>query len=133
MPSYMFDEKGQLVPTSGNVPSNVIEKELTLLQDLGGAKAGQKVMMAVTPSDTAQVTELETYLGGYSQGGFGADLLSPIVQVDKETSKRHTSRAHVRNCSRALMNLRSSRSDCAFSDAETHSAFSSARATAGAN
>lgn len=88
MPSYMFDEKGQLVPTSGNVPSNVIEKEFTLLQDLGGAKAGQKVMMAVTPSDTAQVTELETYLGGYSQGGFGADLLSPIVQIDKETSKR---------------------------------------------
>jgi hypothetical protein len=88
MPSFMFDATGQLVPTSGDVPRNYIEKPFTLMQDMGGAKAGQTVLMAVAPVDTASVTELETYLGGYSQGGFAADLLSPIVSTAKETFDR---------------------------------------------
>lgn len=86
--AFMLDKDGNLVPVSGDVPRNVIEKSFTLMQDLGGAKAGEKIMLAVTPSDTAQVTELESYLGGYSQGGFGQDILAPIVPIDKETTKR---------------------------------------------
>jgi len=86
--AYTLDDKGNLVPVQGLVPHNVIEKSFTLLQDMGNAKAGQKIMLAVTPADTAQSTELETYLGGYSQGGYAADLLSPIVPCDKEVFKR---------------------------------------------
>lgn len=85
---YMIDEKGNLVPVSGDVPSNVISREFTLAQSMGNAQAGEKVMLAVTPADTSQTVELETYLGGYTQGGFGADVLSPIVQTEKETFKR---------------------------------------------
>ena len=86
--AFTLDEKGNLIPVSGDVPRNVIEKSFTLMQDLGNAKAGEKIMLAVTPSDTAQVTELESYLGGYSQGGLAADLLSPIAPIDKEMFKR---------------------------------------------
>lgn len=86
--AYMIGDDGKLTPVSGLVPHNVTTREFTLAQSFGGAAAGEKVMLAVTPSDTAQVTELETYLGGYSQGGLGADLLSPIVPVEKETFKR---------------------------------------------
>lgn len=86
--AFTIDEKGNIIPVAGIVPQNVIEKEFTLLQDMGTAKAGQKIMLAVSPADTTQVTELETYLGGYTQGGFAADILSRIVPVEKETFKR---------------------------------------------
>lgn len=86
--TYMIDANGNLVPVSGVVPHNVIEREFTLAQSLGNAKAGEKIMLAVTPSDVSQVTEVETYLGGYKQGGYLQDVLARIVPCDKETSKR---------------------------------------------
>jgi hypothetical protein len=85
---YMIDKDGNLVPVTGNVPSNVIEKSFTLATRLGNAQPGEKIMLAVTPGDTSQVTELETYLGGYRQNDYAADLISPVVPVDKETFKR---------------------------------------------
>jgi hypothetical protein len=85
---YMIDASGNLVPVTGDVPHNVIQREFTLAQALGNAQAGEKVMLAVTPSDTGQTTSLETYLGGYTQGGLGQDLLSPIVPVEKENFRR---------------------------------------------
>jgi hypothetical protein len=86
--SFTIDDKGNIVPVTGNVPSNVIEKKFTLAANMGTAKAGETIMLAVTPSDTAQSTELENYIGGYKQSGYAADLLSPIVPVEKETFKR---------------------------------------------
>jgi hypothetical protein len=85
--AYTF-ENGKIVAVQGDVRPGVIEKEFTLLSDMGNARAGTKVMLAVAPSDTSQSTELETYLGGYTQNGMGQDLLSPIVPIDKESSKR---------------------------------------------
>jgi hypothetical protein len=85
---FTVNEKGLIVPVEGDVPRNVVEKRFTLAHDMGRAHAGEVVTMAVTPSDVAQVTELETYLGGYSQDGYVADMVSRLVPVDKEESKR---------------------------------------------
>lgn len=86
--AYTIDEHGKLVPVTGNVPNNVIQREFTLAQSMSGASAGEKVMMAVTPSDTSQSTELETYLGGFRQDGYIQDIMARIVPVQKETFKR---------------------------------------------
>jgi hypothetical protein len=86
--AYMIDASGNLVPATGNMPGNVIEKNFTLSHQLGNAQAGEQVLLAVTPSDTSQSLELETYLGGYRQRGFGADLVSRTVPTEKEEYKR---------------------------------------------
>jgi hypothetical protein len=86
--SYTLDAQGNIIQVSGLVPHNVIEKKFTLAQDLGNARAGTTIMLAVTPSDTSQSVELENYMGGYKQHGLGQDLLSPLVPVQKETFKR---------------------------------------------
>lgn len=61
----------------------------TLAQDLVGSdgrvmhRAGEKITMAVAPSDVRTTEELDTYLGGYSNPEFCADLVSKVVLVDK--------------------------------------------------
>lgn len=61
----------------------------TLAEDLIGSdgrvihRAGEKITMAVTPSDVRTVEELDTYLGGYSSNEFCMDLVSKPVLVDK--------------------------------------------------
>lgn len=85
---YTPNEKGHIVPLEGIVPSHVLQREFVLAQDMGNAREGERVLMAVTPADTSQSVELETYLGGYSQFGMGCDLVAPIVPVDTETFKR---------------------------------------------
>ena len=52
-------------------------------------RAGDLVTLAVVPSDvTNQTEELDTYLGGYTPFGFGADMVSKVVLVDKEAGTR---------------------------------------------
>lgn len=62
----------------------------TLTADAPGiGRAGERVLLSVTPADTGdQLRELDTYLGGYTNYFFAADLLSPVVLVDKERGKR---------------------------------------------
>ena len=52
-------------------------------------RAGEQVTLAVAPADVnVQTEELDTYLGGYAPFGFGADLASKVVPVDKEAAQR---------------------------------------------
>ena len=46
-------------------------------------RAGEKITMAVAPSDVRTTEELDTYLGGYSSNEFCMDLVSKVVLVDK--------------------------------------------------
>lgn len=53
------------------------------------APNGEIIRATLAPSDvTNQREQLENYLGGYSPFGFGADLLAPIIMVDKEKGDR---------------------------------------------
>lgn len=55
----------------------------------GLGREGEVITLAVTPADvTNQTEELDTYLGGYRPFGFGADLFSKVVLVDKEAGTR---------------------------------------------
>lgn len=68
-------------------------KTFTLVEDavIDGVEyaAGSKVTMAVNPSDVTNQTEvLDTYLGGYTPFGFGADLVSKVVTVKKTKGQR---------------------------------------------
>jgi hypothetical protein len=85
--AYTIDDKGNIVPVSGNVPNNVLLKKFTLGQGLGGAEEGEVITMAVTPADVSNTTVIETLLGGYSNAEMAADMASPPVLVDKETFK----------------------------------------------
>lgn len=61
----------------------------TLAEDSPLGKAGQIITMAVTPADVSvQTQELDTYLGGFAPFGFGADLVSKVVPIDKEAGQR---------------------------------------------
>jgi hypothetical protein len=82
--AYTVDDKGNLVPVTGNVPNNVLLKKFTLAQPMGGAPEGEVVTMAVTVSDVSNTTVLETLLGGYSNAEMAADMVSPLVPVAKE-------------------------------------------------
>ena len=66
------------------------EKTLTfkLIDDAPGVgRKGETVTMALTPQDTFITSELDTYLGGFSQSGvFRADEVSPPILVDKEVA-----------------------------------------------
>ena len=86
--AFTIDSSGNIVPVTGVVPHNVIEKQFTLAQSIGAANAGEKVMLAVSPVDVSQSVELENYLGGYKQSGYAADILSPIVRTDTVQFKR---------------------------------------------
>lgn len=67
------------------------EKSITfsLIEDVAGVgRKGQTVTMALTPQDTYIVSEIDTYLGGFSQqSDFRADQVSPPILVDKEIGK----------------------------------------------
>jgi hypothetical protein len=70
-----------------------VVKKFTLVEDatFNGVRhrAGDLVEMAVVPADVTNQTEvIDTYLGGYSQFGFAADLVSKVVPVDKEAGQR---------------------------------------------
>jgi hypothetical protein len=68
-------------------PSNVVSFRLAENTPLG--KAGEVIQLTVTPADvTVQTEELDTYLGGYSPFGFGADMFSKVIPVDKEAGNR---------------------------------------------
>lgn len=64
--------------------------QFRLAEDGPAGKAGEVVLLAVTPADTnSQQEVLDTYLGGYSGFGLAADVvLSPIVLVEKEVAQR---------------------------------------------
>lgn len=65
--------------------------ELTLADDMPGyGKAGQKVQLALTPSDVRQPEEMSTYLAGYYVPGFRADDASKVILVDKDEDKFRT-------------------------------------------
>lgn len=85
--AYTVDEKGNLVPVSGNVPNNVLLKKFTLSEDMGGAREGEVITMAVTVSDVSNTQVIETVLGGYANSEMAADMASPPVLVNKETFK----------------------------------------------
>lgn len=65
-------------------------QKLTLAEDGPAGKAGETVLMAVTPADTnSQQEVLDSYLGGYSPFGLAADaILSPVTLVEKEVAQR---------------------------------------------
>jgi len=65
--------------------------ELTLATDLPGyGVAGQKVELALTPSDVHVAEEMSTYLAGYQTPNFRADEVSPPVLVDVDTDQYRT-------------------------------------------
>lgn len=69
--------------------AGAIMMSFTLAEDLviDGVqrRAGEVVQMAVQPADVSTNQELDTYLGGYTQREFGADLLSRVALIDRES------------------------------------------------
>lgn len=52
-------------------------------------KAGELIEMSVLPADVTNQTEvIDTYLGGYTQFGYAADMVSKVVPVEKEAGQR---------------------------------------------
>lgn len=60
---------------------------LTLVEDGPWGKAGQKVTMALTPSDVHDPTEMPSYLAGYKPFEYRADEASPPILVDNDSDK----------------------------------------------
>ncbi len=56
----------------------------------GIGEAGQRVTLALTPSDIRDATEIPEYLAGYSPAGYRADEVSPVVLVDNDEDKYRT-------------------------------------------
>jgi hypothetical protein len=55
----------------------------------GVGRAGDLVLMASLPSDVRNETEvMDSYLGGYTNAAFAADVLSEPVLVDREAGQR---------------------------------------------
>lgn len=66
------------------------EKNITfeLIEDVQGVgRKGQAITMALTPQDTFVTSELDTFLGGYTNADFRADEVAPPILVDKETAQ----------------------------------------------
>jgi hypothetical protein len=61
--------------------------ELVLAEDSVHGKKGQRVNLALHPSDVHDPTEMPTYLAGYSPFAYRGDEASPVVLVDKDTDK----------------------------------------------
>lgn len=85
--AYTVDDKGNIVPVTGNVPNNVLLKKFTLAEPMGGAKEGEVITMAVTISDVSNTQVIETVLGGYRNAEFAADMVSPLVPCNREKFK----------------------------------------------
>lgn len=63
---------------------------LTLAEDNDFGRAGQKITLALTPSDVHDPTEMPTYLAGYKPPGYRADEASKVVLVDHDEDKYRT-------------------------------------------
>lgn len=89
-PLVLPTRRGIVAPQPGILGPGVQQIMFTLAQDCAAGKAGEQILMAVTPADTnTQTEELDTYLGGYAPDeGYVADLLSPVVLIDKEKGQR---------------------------------------------
>lgn len=61
--------------------------ELTLAEDSHLGRAGQKVELALTPSDVHVPEEMSTYLAGYAVAGYRVDEASKIILVDQDEDK----------------------------------------------
>lgn len=66
--------------------------ELILASDVPGVgRRGEKVNLALTPTDVHQPEEMATYLAGYSNPQMRADEVSPPVLVDRDQDYFRTS------------------------------------------
>lgn len=62
--------------------------EMVLASDVPGVGVqGQRVTLALQPSDVHDPTEIPTYLGGYKPFGYRADEVSKVILVDKDEDK----------------------------------------------
>lgn len=52
--------------------------------------AGQRVTLALTPADVADVSEIPEYLAGYRPYSYRADEISPVILTDREEGRYRT-------------------------------------------
>ncbi len=65
------------------------DMSFTLTADGPMGRNGERITLSVTPADTTnQNEEIDTWLGGYQNFGFVADMVSPVVLVDQEKARR---------------------------------------------
>jgi hypothetical protein len=69
---------------------NLKNVTLNLAEDSHLGKAGQRVTLALQPSDVHDPTELATYLAGYKNYQYRADSASKIILVDNPSDKYRT-------------------------------------------
>lgn len=84
------------VPDRSREPrrSGSVNMPFMLSADGPAGKAGERIMLSVTPAEVSnQNEELDSWLGGYSQFGFVADMLAPVVLVDQEKAQRRSFKA----------------------------------------
>lgn len=63
----------------------------TLLDDTPGyGRRGQRVQLALNPSDVHIAHEIDTFLAGFAPQGFRADEACPVALVDKATDRFRT-------------------------------------------
>ncbi len=63
----------------------------TLLDEVPGyGKRGQRVQLALNPSDVHVAHEIDTFLAGFAPQGFRADEAVPVALVDKATDRYRT-------------------------------------------
>lgn len=59
-----------------------------LVEDVPGyGKAGDSVMLSLSPSDVTISEEMDTFMVGFKPAGFRADEACPIMLVDKDTAQ----------------------------------------------
>jgi len=63
------------------------QKELDSGQVTLSTASGERVTLALQPSDVHDPTELPTYLAGYKPFGYRADEISPPILVDNDSDK----------------------------------------------
>ena len=67
------------------------QMQITLAEDTPGiGLAGQRVNLALTPSDVHDPTEISSYLAGYSTPLYRADEASQVILVDNDEDKYRT-------------------------------------------
>ncbi len=65
------------------------EMEFRLTSTSQYGREGEVIKLSVTPADTSdQNKEIDTWLGGFSNFGYLADMVSPVVLVDQEKARR---------------------------------------------
>lgn len=65
------------------------DMQLRLAADSPAGRAGELITLSVTPADTSdQNKEIDTWLGGFQNFGFLADMVAPVVLVDQEKANR---------------------------------------------